>query len=210
MSSLSYEANFNSNAPVRVGQTVPDFEMDTFDPVEGGFGKMSLAENKKAKKWTVLVFYPADYTFVCPTELADVADQHTELTKAGAAVFSVSTDTNFVHMAWQREEKLLKNVKYSMAADPTGKVSRLFGVYDDASGLALRGTFIIAPDGKLASGEVNFFNVGRNAAELLRKVQANAYLAKHPEEVCPANWKQGGKTLKPGAQMVGRVAEALK
>ncbi|HND64759.1 MAG TPA: redoxin domain-containing protein [Elusimicrobiota bacterium] len=210
MSSLSYEANFNSNAPVRVGQTVPDFEMDTFDPVEGGFGKMSLAENKKAKKWTVLVFYPADYTFVCPTELADVADQHAELAKAGAAVFSVSTDTNFVHMAWQREEKLLKNVKYSMAAAPTGKVSRLFGVYDDASGLALRGTFIIAPDGKLASGEVNFFNVGRNAAELLRKVQANAYLAKHPEEVCPANWKQGGKTLKPGAQMVGRVAEALK
>jgi peroxiredoxin (alkyl hydroperoxide reductase subunit C) len=165
---------------------------------------------KKAKKWTVLVFYPADYTFVCPTELADVADQHAELAKAGAAVFSVSTDTNFVHMAWQREEKLLKNVKYPMAADPTGKVSRLFGVYDDASGLALRGTFIIAPDGKLASGEVNFFNVGRNAAELLRKVQANAYLAKHPEEVCPANWKQGGKTLKPGAQMVGRVAEALK
>ena len=210
MSSLSYEANFNSNAPVRVGQTVPDFEMDTFDPVEGGFGKMSLAENKKAKKWTVLVFYPADYTFVCPTELADVADQHAELAKAGAAVFSVSTDTNFVHMAWQREEKLLKNVKYPMAADPTGKVSRLFGVYDDAAGLALRGTFIIAPDGKLASGEVNFFNVGRNAAELLRKVQANAYLAKHPEEVCPANWKQGGKTLKPGAQMVGRVAEALK
>ncbi|MBL0349643.1 MAG: peroxiredoxin [Elusimicrobia bacterium] len=210
MSSLSYEANFPQAVPVRVGQTVPDFEMDTFDPVEHGFGKMSLAENKKAKKWTVLVFYPADYTFVCPTELADVAEQHAELTKAGAAVFSVSTDTNFVHMAWQREETLLKNVKYPMAADPTGKVSRLFGVYDDASGLALRGTFIIAPDGKLASGEINFFNVGRNAAELLRKVQANAYLAKHPEEVCPANWKQGGKTLKPGAQMVGRVGDALK
>ena len=210
MSSLSYEANFPQAVPVRVGQTVPDFEMDTFDPVEHGFGKMSLAENKKAKKWTVLVFYPADYTFVCPTELADVAEQHAELTKAGAAVFSVSTDTNFVHMAWQREETLLKNVKYTMAADPTGKVSRLFGVYDDASGLALRGTFIIAPDGKLASGEINFFNVGRNAAELLRKVQANAYLAKHPEEVCPANWKQGGKTLKPGAQMVGRVGDALK
>ena len=195
---------------VHVGQVVPDFEMDVFNPKSHAFEKISLAELKKNKKWTVLVFYPADYTFVCPTELADVADQHTELTKAGAAVFSVSTDTNFVHMAWQREEKLLKNVKYSMAADPTGKVSRLFGVYDDASGLALRGTFIIAPDGKLASGEVNFFNVGRNAAELLRKVQANAYLAKHPEEVCPANWKQGDKTLKPGAQMVGRVAEALK
>jgi peroxiredoxin (alkyl hydroperoxide reductase subunit C) len=156
------------------------------------------------------VFYPADYTFVCPTELADVARQQDALAKSGAQVLGVSRDTKFVHLAWRREEKLLKDVRYPLASDPTGAVSRLFGVLDEASGLAFRGTFIIAPDGKLASGEVNFFNVGRNAAELLRKVQANAYLAKHPEEVCPANWKQGGKTLKPGAQMVGRVAEALK
>ena len=196
---------------VRVGQTVPDFELEIFDPQKNEFGKISLAELKKQGKWTVLVFYPADYTFVCPTELADVAVNYAELKNAGAEVISISTDTKFVHLAWQREEKLLKDVKYPMGADTTGKVSRLFGVYDEATGLALRGTFIISPEGKLASSEVNFYNVGRSAAELLRKAQANAYLVQHPQEVCPANWSKGGKTLKnPGAGMVGRVAEALK
>ncbi len=198
---------------VRVGQQVPDFEMDVYNPKSHQFEKVSLADLKKNKKWTVLVFYPADYTFVCPTELADVADKYAEIEKAGAEVISVSTDTKFVHLAWQREEKLLANLKYPMGADPTGKVSRLFGVYDEATGLALRGTFIISPEGKLASSEVNFYNVGRNAAELLRKAQANAYLATHPEEACPANWSKGGKTLKTAnneATLVGRVAEALK
>src|SRR5262245_14402726 len=131
---------------LRVGQMVPDFQMETFDPRAGGFGKVSLEELKKKGKWTVLVFYPADYTFVCPTELADVPAKHAELEKAGAEVISVSTDTQFVHLAWQREEKLLSGVKYVMGADPTGKVSRLFGVYDEGSGLALRGTFIISPE----------------------------------------------------------------
>jgi alkyl hydroperoxide reductase subunit AhpC len=198
---------------VRVGQTVPEFEMDVYNPKSHQFEKISLADLKKNKKWTVLVFYPADYTFVCPTELADVADKYAEIEKAGAEVISVSTDTKFVHLAWQREEKLLVNLKYPMGADPTGKVSRLFGVYDEGTGLALRGTFIISPDGKLASSEVNFYNVGRNAAELLRKAQANAYLATHPQEACPANWSQGAKTLKTAnneATLVGRVAEALK
>lgn len=195
--------------PVRVGQVVPDFEMEAYDPTKGDFTKISLDGFKKAKKWTVLCFYPADYTFVCPTELADLAEKHGEIAKAGAELVSVSTDTKFVHLAWHREEKLLKNVKYLMAADPTGKVSRLFGVYDEASGLALRGTFIINPEGRLTGAEVNFYNVGRNAAELARKVKANAYLAKHPEEACPANWSEGGKTLKPGAKLVGRVADAL-
>jgi alkyl hydroperoxide reductase subunit AhpC len=198
---------------VRVGQQVPDFEMEVYNPKSHGFEKISLADLKKNKKWAVLVFYPADYTFVCPTELADVAEKYAEIEKAGAEIISVSTDTKFVHLAWQREEKLLAGVKYPMAADPTGKVSRLFGVYDEATGLALRGTFIISPEGKLASSEVNFYNVGRNAAELLRKAQANAYLATHPEEACPANWSQGGKTLKTAkneATLVGRVAEALK
>lgn len=195
---------------VKVGQVVPDFEMDVFDPKRNDFGKISLSGIKKQGKWTVLVFYPADYTFVCPTELADLATKQDDLAKAGVEVISVSTDTHFVHLAWHREEKLMKDVKYLMGADPNGKVSRLFGVYDEESGLDLRGTFIIAPDGKLASSEVNFFNVGRNADELVRKVKANVYLAKHPEEACPANWKEGAKTLKPGASMVGRVAEALK
>ena len=195
---------------VRVGQVVPNFEMTVFDPKQKGFGKVSLDEIKKRRQWTVLVFYPADYTFVCPTELADVAAQHAALCKAGAEVISVSTDTQFVHLAWQREEKLMADVKYLMGADPTGKVSRLFGVFDEATGLALRGTFIISPDGVLVSSEVNFYNVGRSAAEMLRKVQANAYLATHPDEACPANWSEGKKTLSPGPGMVGRVSEALR
>ncbi len=194
---------------VQVGQVVPNFEMETFDPGKGDFGKISLEDLKRQRKWTVLVFYPADYTFVCPTELSDLANQYDGIKKAGAEVVSVSTDTKFVHLAWQREEKLLKNVKYSMGADPTGKVSRLFGVYDEATGLALRGTFIISPEGKLTGTEINFYNVGRNAEELLRKMQANAYLSSHPEEACPANWSEGKKTLKPGAKLVGRVAEAV-
>lgn len=194
---------------ISVGQLVPSFEMDVFDPTRSDFGKISLDDLKAKGQWTVLVFYPADYTFVCPTELADLAEKHEAIQKAGATVISVSTDNKFVHLAWRREEKLLSSVRYLMGADTTGKVSRLFGVYDEGSGLALRGSFIISPEGRLVNSEVNFYNIGRNAEELLRKVQANAYLAKHPEEACPANWKQGGKTLKPGASMVGRVDEAL-
>lgn len=195
---------------VTVGQDVPNFEMETYDPNERLFGKVSLESLKAAKKWTVLVFYPADFTFVCPTELADLADKHAELSALGAEVISVSTDTKFAHLAWRDSEKLMAGVKYTMAADATGTVSKLFGVYDPGSGLALRGTFIINPAGKLVSSEVNFYNVGRSAAELLRKVEANTYLATHPEEACPANWKQGAKTLKPNAAMVGKVFEALQ
>jgi peroxiredoxin (alkyl hydroperoxide reductase subunit C) len=194
---------------VKVGREVPEFEMETYDPAEGGFGKISLAELKKAKKWTILVFYPADFTFVCPTELADLGEKYEALKKLGAEVIAVSTDTKFSHLAWRNSEKLMENVKYPMGADPTGKVSKLFGVYDCGSGLALRGTFIISPEGKLVSSEVNFYNCGRNMDELARKMEANAYLQKHPEEACPAKWKSGAKTLKPSAAMVGKVYEAL-
>lgn len=121
----------------------------------------------------------------------------------------MSTDTKFVHLAWQRDEKLLEKVKYPMGADPNGKLSRLFGVYDEQIGLDLRGTFIINPEGKLLGSEVNFLNVGRNSAELLRKLKANVYLAGHPEEACPARWEEGKKTLTPSPELVGRVAEAL-
>lgn len=123
----------------------------------------------------------------------------------------MSRDTKFVHLAWQREEKLLSGAKFLMGADPTGKVSRLFGVLDEGSGLALRGTFIISPEGKLLNAEVNFYNMGRNVEELLRKLDANQHLVKHSDEACPAQWKkEGDKTLKPSEKMVGRVAEALK
>lgn len=194
---------------VTVGGQVPNFELEVYDPKKGTFGKTSLEESMKQKKWTVLFFYPADYTFVCPTELADLASKADELEKSNVQVISVSTDTKFVHMAWQREEKLLKDVKYLMGADATKKVSKLFGVLDEETGLAFRGTFIISPDGKLTASEVNFFNVGRSAEELVRKVNANVYLVKHPAEACPANWTEGQKTLTPSEALVGRVAEAL-
>lgn len=194
---------------VSVGMQVPNFEMEVYDPADRAFGKISLDTVRKQERWMLLVFYPADFTFVCPTELADLAEKHEALRKLGAVVVSVSTDTKFAHLAWRDSEKLLAKVSYLMGADPTGTVSRLFGVLDPASGLALRGTFLISPQGKLVSSEVNFYNVGRNAEELLRKMEANVYLMAHPDEACPAKWKQGGKTLKPSEKMVGKVYEAL-
>lgn len=195
---------------VSVGMQVPDFTLEIYNPDQREFSQLSLEQLKQQKKWTVLFFYPADFTFVCPTELADLAEKYPALQKLGAEVLGVSTDTKFTHLAWRDAEKLLAGVKYPMAADPTGAVSRMFGIYDPASGLALRGTFIINPSGVLVSSEVNFYNVGRNADELLRKMEANVYLLAHPDEACPAKWKQGAKTLKPSEKLVGKVYEALQ
>jgi len=198
------------NEQLKIGDQVPNFLIESYDPLKIDFGEVSLESIKKNKKWTILFFYPADFTFVCPTELADLADVHMELKKLGVEVISVSTDTKFTHLGWVRAEMLLKNVKYQMGADPTGRVSKLFGVYDEQSGLALRGTFIINPDGILIGSEINYYNVGRNADELLRKMKANVYLSAHPNEACPAKWEEGDKTLKPGADIVGKVYQALK
>ncbi|RMD58687.1 MAG: peroxiredoxin [Nitrospirae bacterium] len=197
---------------LRVGQSVPDFEMNTYEPATGKFGTFKFSENKAKGQWTILFFYPADFTFVCPTELKDVGDKYEEIKKLGAELVSVSTDTWFVHLAWQRDEKLLENIKFPMGADPTGNVSRLFGVLDESIGLAYRGTFIIDPDGVLQSSEVNALNVGRNADELLRKLKAFVYVREHPEEVCPAKWDEGKKTLKPGTgeEMTGKVYEVIE
>ena len=196
-------------AVLQVGQKVPDFKLDIYDPAKKDFREVSLEGLLKDKKWVILFFYPADYTFVCPTELADLAEKYATIKKLGGEAISISTDTKFVHMAWQRDEKLLAHVQYPMGGDPAGRVSRLFGVYDEASGLDYRGTFIISPEGKLVSSEINFLNVGRDCDELVRKLEANSYLEGHPEEVCPAKWTPGKKTLKPGAALVGKVHEAL-
>lgn len=195
---------------LRVGQKVTDFELETFEPETSSFSKFGLAEAKQNKKWTILMFYPADFTFICPTELADLAEKQEELKKLGCEVVSVSTDTKFVHFGWIQQEKLLANVKYHMGADQKTTLSKLFGVYDEESGLALRGTFIINPDGVLVGSEVNFFNVGRNADELVRKIMAFDYVRNAPAEVCPAKWTPGEKTLKPSEKIVGKVYEALK
>jgi peroxiredoxin (alkyl hydroperoxide reductase subunit C) len=197
-------------ACISVGQQVPNFELEIYDPQKKDFGKISLEDIKSKRQWLILFFYPADFTFVCPTELDDLAKIYDELKSLGCEVVSVSTDTKFSHLAWHREELLLKDVRYPMGADPTGKISRLFGVYDENTGLALRGTFIISPEGKLIASEVNFYNVGRNSEELLRKMKANIYLSTHPDEACPAKWTTGQKTLKPSADIVGKVYEALR
>ncbi|MGC8756762.1 MAG: peroxiredoxin [bacterium] len=194
---------------LRVGQKVPEFEISTYEPSEGVYGKFNFKNALANKKWVILVFYPADFTFVCPTELADLADKQEELKKLGCEVVSISTDTQHVHLAWQLQEKLLEHVKYHMGADPTGTVSRMFGVYDENTGLAFRGTFIINPDGVLVGSEVNLNNVGRNADELVRKVKAFMYVREHSDEVCPAKWKPGDKTIKPGESIVGKVYKVL-
>jgi NADH-dependent peroxiredoxin subunit C len=199
-----------SNTSIKNGESVPDFKMVAYDPGMNDFTEVHLESLKKQRKWFILFFYPADFTFVCPTELADLASKHDELKSIGAEVVSISTDTKYSHLAWRQSERLLKNVKYLMGADPTGKISKMFGVFDEETGLALRGTFIINPEGKLVASEINFNDVGRNADELVRKVKANIHIALHPDEACPAKWEHGEKTLKPSAKLVGKVYEALQ
>lgn len=193
-----------------LGQKVSDFKFETFNPDKGTFEDHSLNEYLAKGRWVVIFFYPADFTFVCPTELADLADQHKKFQELNVEVISVSADTKFAHMAWQKSEKFLADVKFQMAADGAGCIARYFGVYDDASGTAYRGTFIISPEGALVSAEVNLNNVGRNVDELIRKLEANVYLAKNPEQACPARWRPGQRTLRPSEEIVGKVWGALK
>lgn len=195
---------------IRVGDIVPEIELAIYDPKVERFGRISLAELTQSGRWIILFFYPADFSPVCPTELADVAELYEKIVAVGAEVISISRDTIYTHFAWHHTEKLLENVRFPMASDPTGNVARLFGVYDETSGLALRGTFIISPERKLVASEVNLYNVGRNAEEILRKLEANVYLSHHPDEACPAKWKKGNKTLKPTEKMIGKVYEALR
>lgn len=208
--SCKTELPFAPEDSARIGKPVKDFVLETFDPEEGFFGELSLEKVREEGKWLVLFFYPADFTFVCPTELADLATKHEALKELGVEVVSVSTDTKFVHLGWKQAEKMIENVRYQMAADPTGAFSRYFGVYDEEAGLALRGTFVINPEGLLVSSEINFYNVGRNADELYRKMQANAYLKDKPAEACPARWEPGQKTLTPSEKVVGNVYEELQ
>ncbi|KJJ85925.1 peroxiredoxin [Candidatus Omnitrophus magneticus] len=192
-----------------IGEILSDFTMEAYLPEKKDFGKIVLSDILKSGKWLILFFYPADYTFVCPTELADIGEKYDTFKKEGAEIISVSTDTHFVHMAWQSYEKLLSGVKYPMAADPTHELSKNLGVYDAVTGLSYRGTFIIDPSGKIVSTEVNYYPVGRNSDELLRKFRAFKFVNDNPAQVCPAKWNIGGKTLTPGKDLVGKVGDKL-
>ena len=155
--------------------------------------------------WSVVVFYPADFTFVCPTELEDLADHYAEFKKLGVEVYSVSTDTHFSHKAWHDTSEAIGKVQYVMIGDPTGAITRNFDVMIEEEGLALRGTFLINPEGQIKLCEIHDNGIGRDASELLRKVKAAQYVASHPGEVCPAKWKEGEKTLKPSLDLVGKI-----
>ena len=156
-------------------------------------------------KWSILFFYPADFTFVSPTELGDMEDKYEEFKKMGVEVYSISTDTHFTHKAWHDASDTIKKIKYPMLADPTFQLTKAFGVHIDAAGLAYRGTFLVNPAGDIKLAEVQDNGIGRNADELLRKVQAAQFIAEHPDEVCPAKWKPGSETLKPGLDLVGKI-----
>ena len=155
--------------------------------------------------WSIFVFYPADFTFVCPTELGDLADNYAEFKKLGAEIYSVSTDTHVTHKAWHDASETIQKIQFPMLADPTGTISRNFQVMIEEEGLALRGTFIINPEGQIKAMEVNDNGIGRDAKELLRRIKAAKYVAEHPGEVCPAKWQEGAETLKPSLDLVGKI-----
>ena len=171
--------------------------------VDGDFKTVTKAD--VIGKWSVFFFYPADFTFVCPTELEDLANKYEEFKGIGCEIYSVSCDSHFVHKAWADASDTIKKIEYPMLADPTGELAKFFGVRLKEKGQALRGTFIINPDGKIKAYEVHDLGIGRNAEELLRKVQAAQYVEEHGEQVCPANWKPGEETLMPSLDLVGML-----
>lgn len=166
---------------------------------------IEVTQDSLKGKWSVVFFYPADFTFVCPTELGDLADNYAEFEKLGVEIYGVSTDTHFTHKAWHDTSDTIKKIQYPLVGDPTGNITRNFEVMIEEAGLADRGTFVIDPNGKIQSVEISAGGIGRDAAELLRKIKAAQYVAAHPGEVCPAKWQEGEKTLKPSLDLVGKI-----
>lgn len=184
-----------------IGQKIPDLEFDAF--LAGNIKKAKFADY--AGKWLILFFYPADFTFICPTELKELAGLYPDFQKEGAEIVSVSTDTAFVHKAWHDESPAIGMVNFPMAADPAGKICRRFGTYIENEGLSYRASFVIDPDGVIAAYEIHNNSIGRSAAELLRKLQAAKFVREHGGEVCPASWKPGAGTLRPGVDLIGKI-----
>ncbi|PXV95508.1 peroxiredoxin (alkyl hydroperoxide reductase subunit C) [Lachnotalea glycerini] len=182
-----------------INKEIEDFAVQAF--VKNEFKQ--IKKEDVLGKWAVFFFYPADFTFVCPTELEDLASKYEEFKEIDCEIYSISCDTHFVHKAWHDASETIRKINYPMLADPTGKLSRDFEVMIENEGIAERGSFIINPEGKIVAYEVIAGNVGRNADELFRRVQALQFVAKNGDLVCPAKWKPGAKTLKPGLELVG-------
>lgn len=183
-----------------IGKKINEFKATAYQ--NGEF--INVTSDNLKGKWSVVVFYPADFTFVCPTELEDLAEHYEKFKAEGCEVYSVSTDTHFVHKAWHDTSDRIKKIQFPMVADPTGKISREFEVLVEEEGLALRGSFVINPEGVVVAYEVHDMGIGREASELLRKLQAAKFVAEHGE-VCPAKWQPGKETLKPSIDLVGKL-----
>lgn len=184
-----------------VGTAVIPFKASAFQ--NGQF--ITISEENFKGKWSIVCFYPADFTFVCPTELEDLQDNYETLKQLGVEVYSVSTDTHYTHKAWHDTSEAIKKLTYIMIGDPSHNISRNFDVLIEEAGLADRGTFIIDPDGIIQSVEINAGNIGRDAAILVNKIKAAQYVRSNPGEVCPAKWKEGAATLKPSLDLVGKI-----
>ncbi len=184
-----------------INKRTPDWEFDVYH--NNNIEKKKLSDYEG--KWLILFFYPADFTFVCPTELEEMAELYPKFQELNCEVLSVSTDTAFVHKAWHDNSPAIKKVNFPMAADPTGTLCHLYGTYIEDEGLSLRGTFIIDPEGKVKTVEIHDNNIGRSAEETLRKLQAAQFVAEHHGQVCPAKWKPGSDTLTPGVDLVGKI-----
>lgn len=186
---------------IKVNSRIEAFSADAYHG-----GRFTTVTDKDVLgRWSVFFFYPADFTFVCPTELEDLADNYHELEKLGVEVYAVSTDTKFSHKAWHDASATIAKIAYPMLADPTHRLSRAFGVLREDEGLADRGTFLVDPSGVVQFAEVTAEGIGRNALELIRKIRAAQYVAAHPGEVCPAKWEEGQGTLKPSLDLVGKI-----
>ncbi|KPD01662.1 Alkyl hydroperoxide reductase subunit C [Geobacillus sp. BCO2] len=184
-----------------VGKKVQPFRAQAYH--NGEF--IEVTEQDFMGKWSIVCFYPADFTFVCPTELEDLQDHYAAFKELGVEVYSVSTDTHFTHKAWHDTSPAIRKIEYVMIGDPSHQLSRMFDVLDEEQGLAQRGTFIIDPDGVIQAVEINADGIGRNASTLIDKIKAAQYVRNHPGEVCPAKWKEGAETLKPSLDLVGKI-----
>jgi len=184
-----------------IGKEVQPFKAQAYH--NGKF--IEVTEQDFKGKWSVVCFYPADFTFVCPTELEDLQNHYAALKELGVEVYSVSTDTHFTHKAWHDTSKTIGKIEYIMIGDPSQKLSRMFDVLNEETGLAERGTFIIDPDGVIQAVEINAEGIGRDASVLINKIKAAQYVRNNPGEVCPAKWQEGAATLKPSLDLVGKI-----
>jgi len=198
---MQKENEINSNRIVSINNSAPEFTAKAFYKNE--IKEISLSDFKG--KWVVLFFYPADFTFVCPTELGELADNYKKFQEMNTEILSVSKDTAFVHKAWHDNSETIKKVEFPMLADPTGKICSAYGTLIEEEGLSLRATFIIDPEGKIKAFEFHHNDIGRSIVELIRKIEAAQFVREHKGQVCPINWKKGDKTLKPSLDLVGKI-----